>query len=672
MTRSLRVLALIALVLALLPAGQSRAASDLSASYVVQPDSAATVVAGSMTQFTVNVTNTGSATWGGTILLAYHLYDASGNVVVWDGKRSGFTTPVAPGASATVNATVVAPLQAGDYVLRFALVDEGVAWFDAEPGSRALHVSPAVWSAQVAAAPGAASVDASATLPVHLTLTNTGNVAWSSNSTLPSQTLSYHWRDASGTTVVWDGQRYPIALAPGASTTLDVNVMPPGHPGTYTLVFAVVNEGVAWIPTTTAPLTIAVTDKSSVGVALDTSALAAAGMYDRPLTLTNTGALTIPAGTFASLEWDNPDGTVFATESYNLGTLAADLAPGASASFLAVFDAPWVPGTYTLVTKLGGRAIDTRAIALSAGGLTARYALGAGLSSLAAGQTQTIPVSITNSTASFIRAWSPTVFAHWADVSYHWYDSAGNLLVWDGARTQLAQDIAPGASTTVSLAVRTPAAPGQYTLVVDLVEEGVTWFADDGATPLRIPVSVGWGISASYSGFPYMQPSYVVGSTQLLYTDITNTGGATWSVQQPYRCSYHIFDSAGNVVVWDGIRSMSTTGQLLASSSYLPGTDVAPGQTFRCGFAIPMPATTGTYTIGWDMVVEGQFWFSSIGVPMKLQTFRIVNAPVLTPGPTPCPTLAPTPTPSPGATYDPTAPSLGGNAPCSWQPSSAP
>jgi hypothetical protein len=57
-------------------------------------------------------------------------------------------------------------------------------------------------------------------------------------------------------------------------------------------------------------------------------------------------------------------------------------------------------------------------------------------------------------------------------------------------RTDLPRPLAPGESIDLRVDVRTPAAPGEYRLVIELVQELVRWFADAGAERLTIPVRV--------------------------------------------------------------------------------------------------------------------------------------------------------------------------------------
>ena len=66
----------------------------------------------------------------------------------------------------------------------------------------------------------------------------------------------------------------------------------------------------------------------------------------------------------------------------------------------------------------------------------------------------------------------------------------GALLVLDDGRTALVDPLEPGSATVIDLVVRVPARPGSYLLEVDMVEEGVCWFADRGSVSLRIPVAV--------------------------------------------------------------------------------------------------------------------------------------------------------------------------------------
>jgi len=71
-------------------------------------------------------------------------------------------------------------------------------------------------------------------------------------------------------------------------------------------------------------------------------------------------------------------------------------------------------------------------------------------------------------------------------LSYHWvrqgydntpiYPNSPGIVVWDGLRTRLPNNLGFGGSATLNAQVQTPSAPGRYVLVWDMVEENVTWF----------------------------------------------------------------------------------------------------------------------------------------------------------------------------------------------------
>jgi phosphoglycerol transferase MdoB-like AlkP superfamily enzyme len=91
----------------------------------------------------------------------------------------------------------------------------------------------------------------------------------------------------------------------------------------------------------------------------------------------------------------------------------------------------------------------------------------------------TVPIAVVNTGQ---RAWDPGR----VHVSYHWLwlvpreivsRSRWNAPYHDGIRTELSGLVAPGARVAVRGRVLAPPVPGVYWLQWDMVEEGVTWFA---------------------------------------------------------------------------------------------------------------------------------------------------------------------------------------------------
>jgi hypothetical protein len=75
-------------------------------------------------------------------------------------------------------------------------------------------------------------------------------------------------------------------------------------------------------------------------------------------------------------------------------------------------------------------------------------------------------------------------------LSYHWRDSEGKTVVWDGVRTDFPHPVRPGQTFTARAILITPEQPGSYTLEWDLVQEEINWFTERGSSPLRVPIVI--------------------------------------------------------------------------------------------------------------------------------------------------------------------------------------
>ena len=84
---------------------------------------------------------------------------------------------------------------------------------------------------------------------IPVTLSNRGQLTWQS-SDLPVFALSYHWLSAdTEEVVIYDGSRTPFAqpVEPGDDVRMNARVRAPGYPGTYLLVWDVVQEHRTWL-----------------------------------------------------------------------------------------------------------------------------------------------------------------------------------------------------------------------------------------------------------------------------------------------------------------------------------------------------------------------------------------------------------------------------------------
>jgi SAM-dependent methyltransferase len=136
----------------------------------------------------------------------------------------------------------------------------------------------------------------------------------------------------------------------------------------------------------------------------------------------------------------------------------------------------------------------------------ATVTLDAGLPSLIAGQRIEVRAKVRNDSKL---PWSaaPSV-----NLGNHWRSSDGaTVLVLNDGRTCLPRDLAPGEEISIDLVVNSPNAAGAYVLELDMVEEGVCWFADRGSPTLSVPVRVSApSQSLSSLGAPLPKPTAAV------------------------------------------------------------------------------------------------------------------------------------------------------------------
>jgi SAM-dependent methyltransferase len=90
----------------------------------------------------------------------------------------------------------------------------------------------------------------------------------------------------------------------------------------------------------------------------------------------------------------------------------------------------------------------------------------------------------------------------------HWLKRDGSITTMDDARAPLPRDLAPRDDLDVVIAPTAPAAPGEYFLELDMVQEGVSWFRPRGSPGMLVPILVSEaGASADAVEPPRTQPA---------------------------------------------------------------------------------------------------------------------------------------------------------------------
>jgi beta propeller repeat protein len=472
---------------------------------------------GGTADFTVQLTNMGSLKWimngngPNPVRLAFHWYNAQGQLIAWDCVRTDLPSDVNYGQTVTVSPHITVPnVPNSTYILKFDLVREGVTWFS--------QASPSVpMSANQYANIGSnygATYNVSNGFPnpmqpggqnqFTVQLTNTGLQEWNMQGNGPNPVnLAFHWYNGAGQLVGWDCVRQPLTknVAPGETDTVLFNITTPNVPGsTYILKFDLVKEGVTWF--------------SSQGVAMSANQTAylsnygatysISGGFNNPMpaggtgtfdvTLTNTGWFTwLRQGGGANpvnlaFHWYDINGNLVAWDCVR-APLNVNVAHGESDTIHTVVTAPNVPnGVYILrfdLVREGMSWFSSQGVSMSSDqivnmtryGATYNVTDGGFPNPMTPGGQHTFTVQLTN---TGLDTWNFSG-ANNVRLAFHWYDGNGNLIAWDCARTNLTANVAPGANITINPIITTPNVhPSIYILKFDLVKEGVTWFSSKG------------------------------------------------------------------------------------------------------------------------------------------------------------------------------------------------
>jgi hypothetical protein len=75
-------------------------------------------------------------------------------------------------------------------------------------------------------------------------------------------------------------------------------------------------------------------------------------------------------------------------------------------------------------------------------------------------------------------------------VGNHWLDKDGKRTAdWEG-HNGIPKGLKPGEEAEMTLQITAPKEPGDYTLELDMVQEGVNWFGEKGSPTTKAKVTV--------------------------------------------------------------------------------------------------------------------------------------------------------------------------------------
>ena len=583
--------------------------------------------AGETKMISVTVANDGGRIWNaaapGPVQLGYKwVSNATGNTFP-GANRVSLPGDVQPGQTISLQIPVTAPVYPTNYTMsldlykqnEFAFADKGIADNDTNTGVSVDFKAAYTFNS-------VPQFTAGQTTTVPVTIRNLGNGTFPTTSSFPVN-LAYHWTSAGGANVVWDGARTPLGgdLLTGQSITVNPAITAPTTGGSYVLKLDLVQEGVSWFSlkgaaTGSMPVTLAGPVIASFGAnyAILPVSGTASSTTTVQITLGNTSNFTWPSAganpVTLSYHWINSAGKTVVWDGLRT-KLPADVPAGQLTQVQANLAFPSAVGTYLLrwdlvqegVSWFSGKGVRMPEQTVSVTPYVVPFYGGSlGVeqtpATMNAKSTTLVPVRIENM-SNF--DWGANV-----NLSYHWYDAAGNVLEWNGLRTSLA-GTARTQIAAVNAQIAVPATPGTYKLRYDIVQEGVTWFSGQGMqTPVKQITVIVPALSALYSA-----PATLNGAANSMVTvpvTITNAGTTTW---QPgaFNASYHLYTQSGTLLVWDGLRTA------------LPAA-VPPGQAVTLNASVMTPASAGSYALRFDVVQEGVAWFSGQGVPMGSVTLQ--------------------------------------------------
>lgn len=283
--------------------------------------------------------------------------------------------------------------------------------------------------------------------------------------------LSYHWADENGEEVVFDGLRSPLGedLGPGEQRRVLCTIRTPDRPGRYSLILDLVREGVRWFGNacTRPELVIDVEDRFALSY------------FPPPL-----GHCDYP--------WRYMSVKV-SGEVYPCCWLSKSLGNVQTQTVEEIWNgdryqrlrSSIADGTYSVCRG----AHCPYASLTPANAFRAKVEPLEVLERTTLGDRFTLRVRVTNeSPYEFVAKGDDFDNVVW--LAYHWQSERGAMLVFDGLRTPLERNLAPGASAEVTMKLATPQRPGRHRLVLDLVVEGATWFSQAGNQPTELAVEV--------------------------------------------------------------------------------------------------------------------------------------------------------------------------------------
>ena len=334
-----------------------------------------------------------------------------------------------------------------------------------------------------------------------------------------------------------------------------------------------------------------------------------------PVTVTNAGDVVWPSAGYGRVDLilhfaAVSGGSATRPQWLNIKgfSMPSNLAPGASVTFSATIAAPSSTGSLVLEADMikehhfWFQQWQPVSVNVAAPDQTASYDMSKAPMSWLGGQTQTFPVTVTN-TSTY--TWLSTGYYR-TDLDMHFMPVAGGAAkrsTWlTNQAFSLPADLAPGGKATVNVSVTAPARTGPLVLEAVMIKEHQFWFQQWAPVNVTVAAAV---LSASYNltGAP---AAWTKGQTMSATVTATNTGNIAWP-----SVGYNRVDLCLHFTTRPG--GSANGAYWLTSQCYAMPADLAPGNSVTLTVSVTAPATAGSLHLEAEMVWEHHFWFTQSG-----------------------------------------------------------
>ena len=218
-----------------------------------------------------------------------------------------------------------------------------------------------------------------------------------------------------------------------------------------------------------------------------------------------------------------------------------------------------------------------------------------------AGQSQTFPITITNSGDV---TWPSTGYGK-VDLDLHFSTQPGGSTkqaYWlNSGASSIPADLAPGASVTLNVTFTAPSKTGSLVLEAEMIKEHQFWFQQWQPVNVTVAAPV-WSASYDMSSAP---TSWTASQKQSFPITVTNTGNMSWP-----STGYTKVDLDLHFTAQPG-GSPKQAYWFNSGASSIPG-DLAPGASVTLNVTFTAPSVAGTMYLEAEMIKEHQFWFQQV------------------------------------------------------------